>query len=103
MKYYNPYEFFNRSFIPGWLEVRSDVSPGAKLLFARLQRFYLEDGLLKQDIEVISESLGMDTRSVKRYLKELGQLELIDSEVNAIGEICDYRFSPFIETPNHNG
>ena len=36
--YFNPYKLFVGSFIPEWLERRKEISPGAKLCYARLLR-----------------------------------------------------------------
>lgn len=96
MKYINPFKLFTGSFIPEWLEVRPDISVGAKLIYARLCRYAGKDGFAYPGIDAIAEAVGMNDRSVKRYTKELRDNNLIEVEQRGLGRSNVYRFlNPF--------
>ncbi|MGP6159751.1 MAG: helix-turn-helix domain-containing protein [Vulcanimicrobiaceae bacterium] len=54
---------------------RSDLSPGAKLLFARLSRYHA--GGIDPSQEMLASKLGTDPRQVRRWLAELKACALI--------------------------
>lgn len=77
---FSPYKLFYASCIPEWLERRSDIKPGAKLLYARLAR-YAGKGLYAQpQQETLAEALGMSVRQVRYYLYTLESKGLIEIE-----------------------
>lgn len=92
---FNPHKQFTGSFIPLWLMERAEISPGAKLIYARLALHAGEEGdrafpgivTLAQEIglpwteaKVLSDGSirAADSRSVRAYLKELVDKGLIE-------------------------
>lgn len=68
---FNPFHLFVGSFIPGWLERRLEISPGAKLCYARLCRYAGKLGVAFPDQRELADSLGVTDRQVRRYYREL--------------------------------
>lgn len=77
MNTYNPYKMFCGSFIPNWLEVRTEISAAAKLCFGRLCRFAGEDGKCFPKVEILAAAIGAKKRMTQRYLRELEKFKLI--------------------------
>jgi len=64
--------------IPNWLMRRRDLSPGAKLCYARLTQFAGKDGQCFPSLSVLAEELGCSRSQVKRYIKELERANLVE-------------------------
>jgi len=94
MKYINPYKMFNGSFVPDWLECRPEISPGAKLVYARLARFSGKDGVCNPPLDLVAEKLGTNVRQIIRHIKELTnpKAPLIESKRNGRGIPNNYYF-----------
>ena len=92
---FNPYKQFTGSFIPSWLLERAEISPGAKLIYARLALHAGEEGdRAFPGIVTLAQEIGLpwteakelsdgsiraaDSRSVRAYLKELVEKGLIE-------------------------
>jgi AraC-like DNA-binding protein len=91
--YINPYKHFVGSFIPEWLEVRNEITPGAKLCYARLARHAnRETGLAWPKQETLARELGVSERQVRDYLRELEQHNLIESKRRGLKKPNEYRF-----------
>jgi hypothetical protein len=88
----NPHKKFNCSLIPEWLECRSskEISDGAKLVYARLSRFAGEDGVCYPKLELLALKVGKSLAQVKRCVKELKDLKLIESV--QVGKKCSNRY-----------
>lgn len=78
MPAYNPYRLWEGTWIPTWLLIRSEVSPGAKLVFGRLCRYAGEEGTACPSQTTLSMEIGMHRASVIRFLQELEELKLIE-------------------------
>jgi len=92
MKQINPYKMFVGSFVPNWLEVRTEISPGAKLIYARLARFAGKNGKCNPKLETLAESLGTNKRQIIRFLDELKDSKLIERKRNGLNRSNDYYF-----------
>jgi len=92
MKRINPYKKYNGSFIPEWLLPRDEISAGAKLCFARLARFAGQNGKAYPKIETLANALGVSKRQCSNYLKELKEVNLIESEQQGLGQPNIYYF-----------
>ena len=91
--YFNPYKLFVGSFIPEWLERRKEISPGAKLCYARLLRHAdRETGIAWPKQETLGEELGVSSRMIRDYLGELGEQGLIESRRLGLKKSNRYRF-----------
>ena len=77
---FNPWKIFNGAFLPNWLLCRTEVSPGAKLAYARLMQFAGRKGKCHPKQASIADELGVSSRQVRDYLAELEQHGLIESE-----------------------
>jgi len=88
----NPYKLFVGSFLPNWLLKRSEVTPGAKLLYARLSQYAGEDGECRPAQATLAAELGIAVRTVKAQLKELHRHELIDSQQRGFNKTNLYFF-----------
>jgi len=92
MKYINPYKQFHGSFVPEWLMEREEISPGAKLCYARLARFAGKDGHCFPKRDKIAKGIGVSDRQVGRYISELCNYNLIEYKKMGLGKPNEYRF-----------
>jgi hypothetical protein len=76
----NPWKLFNGAFIPNWLLARSELSLGAKVVYARLSQFAGEGGVAYPRIAVLAAAIGMSRGATDKYLRELVNLKLIMRE-----------------------
>jgi hypothetical protein len=88
----NPYRLFVGSFIPNWLLRRAEVSPGAKLCYARLCQYAGDNGRAFPAQPTLAEELGVKQRQVRNLLSELKKCNLIEAERNGLGQSNDYFF-----------
>lgn len=74
----NPFRMFSGSWLPSWLLERPEVSPGAKLVYARLARFAGKRGVAFPRQATLAREVGLRERQVRTYLAELRELKLIE-------------------------
>lgn len=79
-KRFNPYGRFNGIFIPEQICVSGELHPISKLIYGRLARYAGKDGRCDPEQETLSSELGTSLSSVKRAIKELVSLKLIEVE-----------------------
>lgn len=80
----NPSIIFGGIFIPDWLLRRTEVSQGAKLLYAALRQYAdIATGEASPKQATLAVDLGVGVRQVGHYLNELRSNDLI--EVHQIG------------------
>lgn len=91
-EYINPWRLFRGSIIPEWLEVRTDVGPAAKLVYARLMRYAGRCGVAWPTLETLAESMGISRRTVCYALDELRSAGLIETKKVRFGGGSEYRF-----------
>lgn len=89
---YNPWKRFHGSFVPNWLLRRSEVTPGAKLCFARLTQYAGMNGECYPNIDTLAEEIGLSRRQTDRYLAELKRFNLIRAERKGFGRTNRYTF-----------
>ena len=101
MKTYNPYKMFVGSFVPNWLMARPEISPGAKLCFARLAQYAGENGKCFPRQAVLAADLGTGDRNVRKYLNELEKHHLIKISRHGLNRPNTYHFlwHPWIQEP----
>jgi Mn-dependent DtxR family transcriptional regulator len=92
MKKINPYKLFNGSYVPEWLMERKEISPGAKLCYARLARFAGKDGSCFPRRKTLSDAIGVSQRQADRYINELKKYDLIGVEQTGFGKPNQYYF-----------
>ena len=88
----NPWMLFTGSFIPNWLLLRTEVSAGAKLTYARLAQYAGKDGKAFPKIPELAAECGTPERTMDRNLAELVELGLIESIRRGMGLPNDYYF-----------
>lgn len=76
----NPYRKWIGAFIPNWLLNKNEVSQGAKLCYGRLCQYAGSNGEAFPRQGEIAKALGVSSRQVRKYLKELEQHQLISIE-----------------------
>lgn len=84
-KYINPFNLFVGSYTPNWLLRRTEISPGAKLCYARLCQFAGHDGECFPSQAKLASEMGAGERQVRRYLSELedqGLIEIVQPGLN---------------------
>jgi hypothetical protein len=91
-KYINPYNLFVGSFIPNWLQRRSEVSPGAKLCYARLCQYAGQNGECFPSQATLASEIGAGERQIRRYITELEEQQLIDTVQVGLNQPNHYRF-----------
>lgn len=91
---FNPYQLFNGAFIPNWLLRREEVSPDAKLVYARLCQYAGKDGEAFPSMRGLATELGFKNRyQARRAIRELLAVKLIKvSSGKDTGERNRYRF-----------
>lgn len=75
----NPYKMFNGAFIPLWLMERPEISPGAKIIYARIALHAGKTGVAWPRQELLAKETGISNRSVRTYITELVAHKLIRS------------------------
>ena len=90
--YMNPYRRFPGSFVPEWLELRPEVSFGAKAVYARLARYAGKDGACHPAVKTMAKALAVSPRQLLRYTAELEGFGLIVRERRGLGCTNTYRF-----------
>jgi biotin operon repressor len=88
---FNPRRRFVGSFLPAWLARREEVSPGPKLLYARLCQYAGEDGEAYPSEPTLARELGVAERTVRRWVKELEEWGLVQLHGEP-GKSYRYRF-----------
>lgn len=91
-RWINPYKQFHGSMIPNWLLKRTELSPGAKLCYARLAQFSGKDGECFPKQVTLAEELGVTRSMVIRYLKELRVMALIERKRRGLTKSNRYFF-----------
>lgn len=95
---FNPFKQFNGLWIPLWLVERREVSAGAKLLYSALARRAGENGECFPGQARLASDLGIGgneesrERTVRRYLKELIENELLEVEQRGLQLTNVYHF-----------
>lgn len=69
----------NASRVPGWIMARKELTAGAKLCFARIANFVGGQTVAWPSQETLAEELGVSTRQVRDYLRELEAHRLIET------------------------
>ncbi len=77
---YSPHGLFHGSFIPDWLMEDKTLSPGTKLVFARLAKYAGKDGVAFPKQSTLAEAVGLSERQVHSCLKELIDRKYIEAE-----------------------
>lgn len=67
----NPFMRYQGGWVPNWLLRREEVSPSAKLLYARLMQYAGEDGSCFPKVETLAVEIAVSERQVARLLDEL--------------------------------
>lgn len=75
-----------------WLLRRSELSPGAKLIYVRLLQFFGKSGHCFPGQEKLGREVGLSDRQVRRHLKELHRNGLIETERRGWNSSNDYYF-----------
>ena len=81
----------SNAIIPNWLLCRNEVSPGAKVCFAKLNQ-QAENGCCEIGQNEIANGLGCSRKQVGRYIKELENFGLIESKRRGLTKPNIYRF-----------
>lgn len=76
----NIWKRFRGGFLPDWLMERPEVSPGAKVAYARLSQFAGPEGRAFPKMRTLAAAIGVKERQAKRYCAELKQHALIETE-----------------------
>lgn len=88
----NPYRLFTGSFLPTWLLERRELSPGAKLVYARLARYAGKRGVAYPRQPVLAAEIGLGERQVRRHLTELRKCGLVAVLKGSRGKPSRYFF-----------
>lgn len=93
-KIHHPQNTENAYSTPRWLSQVSCklISFGAKALYCRLKTWALNDGICYRSAEDLSQELGISTRQIQRYIKELKDCELIGTFINQYGGVNNFEF-----------
>lgn len=95
-RYINPKVHLLFTPVPDWLMCRPELSPGAKLCYSRLARWYGANPALPDVASVPTEALGRELavsgRQVFTYLRELERVGLVVSQRRGQGQPNAYHF-----------
>lgn len=89
---YRPYQLFVGSIIPNWLMRRSEISFGAKVLFARLAQYKGESGQCYPSQETLAAELGTTDRNIRNIMQELVDYYLIRKIQRGMNQSNMYEF-----------
>lgn len=90
----DPYKSWVGAMVPNWLLKRCEVSPGAKLVYARLCEHSGREGNGRAypGQKVLADELGISARQIRRYIVELEKHELIYSIQYGLRLVNSYVF-----------
>lgn len=93
-KIINPYRMFVGSYLPNWIKQRpiKEISQGAKLAYAQLCQFAGADGNAFPSIEKLAQEIGVSSRQVDRYIRELVSNNLIEAKKRGYSKTNTYAF-----------
>ncbi len=80
---FNHFLVFNGAWLPNGLLERTDLSPGAKLAYARLCQFAGQDGLAYPPIATLGNEIGVKERRAWELVAELEEARLIERRPTA--------------------
>jgi hypothetical protein len=90
--YINPYKLFYGAFVPNWLLQRTEITSGAKLMYARLCQYAGDDGHCFPSQDQLSQALGIRERQVRNQLAELIGHKLIEKRRAGLRKTNRYYF-----------
>jgi hypothetical protein len=88
MRYIKPLRAWQGNILPYWLMSRQEVSPSAKILYARLCGYCGEREFCWPTKETLAKELGLTSRQIRRLINELEKIGLI--EVRRVGSNFRY-------------
>lgn len=88
----NPWKLFHGAMVPNWLLVRTEVSQGAKLCYARLAQYAGERNDCRPKQATLAAELGVCERTAHDYLQELQKHGLVEPERRGLGKSNRYHF-----------
>lgn len=92
MTYVVPKKQWTGAYLPNWLLQRQDISSNAKLVYARLAQFANQDGVAWPSQDTLAQECGISVRSIKSAIKELRDINLIESIQRGLRRSNQYRF-----------
>lgn len=90
--YFSPWAISRGLIIPDWLSPRTEVTPGAKMVYSALVRYGGQNGEAWPGQDRLASDLGMGLRSVMRHIAELEAHGLIVVEQRGLKQTNLYRF-----------
>jgi hypothetical protein len=99
-RYINPHRLWVGAFVPNWLMEIPEVSPGAKLLYARLAQHAGQNGECYPGQDTLARELATAVRTVGRYVAELRRHGLIEEQRRGLSRTNLYLFPwhPWMES-----
>jgi hypothetical protein len=97
------------TFVSHWLLVRTEISHGAKLIYAKLAHKVDDRGIVRPDLAKIAAHLGSEVQHLMLFLIELEKVGLIkiQSPLSGPGSLCcflpDHPWIDHSEPGNTNG
>jgi DNA-binding transcriptional ArsR family regulator len=88
-----------------WLDCRKELCGDAKRVYAKIAQHGRKSGLFYPSQKTLAEELGLDERTIRRHVKTLKDLKLIEVQRNGKKLFNNYRFLPhpwFLEWINKN-
>ena len=76
-KLINPWKSAVAAWVPNWLMERHEISPGAKLCYARLAQYAGRNGYAWPLVATLARSLAVSPRQASNYIAELREHHLI--------------------------
>ncbi len=92
VKSYNPKSHAPSVFIPAWLLQVKGLSLQAKILYGRLAQWSTTKATVHRSVNQLAEEIGTAPQTVKRLLKELRDVGLIETYRAEAGGHNHYRF-----------
>src|SRR5262245_12108586 len=89
---FNPYRMFYSAQVPNWLMKRPELSPGAKLCWARLAQYAGDNGQAFPAQATLAAELAVSARQVRTYIKELLTQELLTTRQFGLAQTNAYIF-----------
>lgn len=89
---FRPYKVFIGSFVPEWLECRTEISHAAKLVYGRMCRYEGKNGECKARQNEMAKAVGMKPRQFRNHIDELIKNKLIKKIRSGQGKSNRYQF-----------
>lgn len=93
----DPATRYGFTMVPNFILTNAHLSVGAKLAYAMLLKYAWSDNAVYPGQQTLATDMGAGERSVRSYLKELEQADLLEVQQRGLGKTNLYRLHVVVQ------